>query len=531
MAAANESQGLKIAVAIFVSLTVILSVATYFVYSEYSKSEEKLAAATQEVSQKQQAASKALADFQTIRDRAGYQTLNDANQVLEGIRKDQEELVEQLNDMEQAVSAAIAKAREAGAPAEEVNQFQTDLQRITQRFQEETQLDSATLKSSLEILTELISNTGQLAASLASNNVKLRRDLEGVNQVNKSELDVQIAAAQKAADDLQDQINQYEQMRLDMVLQIDDLQSEYNQLIAERDRLTGTLARERDDSKTQLNELSARMITLRERVERDEMVLDVPDGHITYVDYSQKEVRTNLTRGMGARPQMIFAVFDRDAPGLPSDKPKARIQLVQVNEGDSVARIVHTFDLRNPLHAGDQVYSAAWSPMEPLRFALVGKIDMNRDGRDDREDLKRLIRAAGGVIDFDLPPPAIGQEKGEITAMTSWYVVDDREPIRTPANQRSIAELESVDQEFVQRRTEIFRIARENGVRPMPLERLLPSLGYSFGMMIPGVVEAANTRAIEALINPEGMTAPLPGSEEFDAQRFDEFTNQPNGGN
>lgn len=530
MAAANESQGLKIAVAIFVSLTVILSVATYFVYSEYSKSEEKLADATQKASQNQQAASKALADFQTVRDRSGYQTLNDAQQVVEGIRKDQEGLIEKLADMEQAVSAAISRVRDAGAPAEEVNQFQTDLQRITQRFQEETQLDSATLKSSLETLTELISNTNQLATSLAANNVRLRRDLESINQVNKTELDVQVTAAQKAADDLQDQINQYEQMRLDMVLQIDDLQSEYNQLIAERDRLTGTLARERDDTKTQRELLSAQLITLRERAERQEMVLDVADGHITYVDYTQKEVRTNLTRGMGARPQMIFAVFDRDAPGLPTDKPKARIQLVQVNEGDSIAKIVHTFDMRNPLHAGDQVYSAAWSPMEPVRFALVGKIDMNRDGRDDREDLKRLIRAAGGVIDFDLPPPALGSEQGEITAYTSWYVIDDRDPIRTPANQSALAEMETLDQEFVQRRTEVFQIARENGVRPMPLERLLPSLGYSFGMMIPGVVEAANTRAIEALINPEGMTAPLPGSEDFDAQRFDDFTNQPDGG-
>ena len=41
-AAANESQGLKIAVAAFVTLTVALAVTSYFLYSAYSKSEAQL---------------------------------------------------------------------------------------------------------------------------------------------------------------------------------------------------------------------------------------------------------------------------------------------------------------------------------------------------------------------------------------------------------------------------------------------------------------------------------------------------------
>ena len=36
-AAANESQGLKIAVAAFVTLTVALAVTSYFLYSAYSR--------------------------------------------------------------------------------------------------------------------------------------------------------------------------------------------------------------------------------------------------------------------------------------------------------------------------------------------------------------------------------------------------------------------------------------------------------------------------------------------------------------
>ena len=41
MAAANESQGLKIAVAAFVALSVLLSISTYFAYQAYSSEESK----------------------------------------------------------------------------------------------------------------------------------------------------------------------------------------------------------------------------------------------------------------------------------------------------------------------------------------------------------------------------------------------------------------------------------------------------------------------------------------------------------
>ncbi len=65
-----------------------------------------------------------------------------------------------------------------------------------------------------------------------------------------------------------------------------------------------------------------------------------------------------------------------------------------------------------------------------MRFALVGKIDVNRDGRDDREELKRMIQEAGGVVDFDLPPADLGKETGTLSPRIDWYVIDDRMPLR-----------------------------------------------------------------------------------------------------
>ncbi len=45
MAAANESQGLKIALVAFISLSVILTVACYFLYSAYTTADARRVAA------------------------------------------------------------------------------------------------------------------------------------------------------------------------------------------------------------------------------------------------------------------------------------------------------------------------------------------------------------------------------------------------------------------------------------------------------------------------------------------------------
>ena len=107
---------------------------------------------------------------------------------------------------------------------------------------------------------------------------------------------------------------------------------------------------------------------------------------------------------------MRFTIFDKNAVGITSDKPKAAIELTSVGdpqkgENDSVGRIVKTFDSNDPIRYNDFIYSVGWSYDHPQRFALVGKIDINRDGRDDRGDLIRMIEASGGVVEFDLPPP------------------------------------------------------------------------------------------------------------------------------
>ena len=47
---------------------------------------------------------------------------------------------------------------------------------------------------------------------------------------------------------------------------------------------------------------------------------------------------------MGARPQMHFTIFDQNAPGIPTDKPKGTIELIYVTDQYSIGKIVKTIN-------------------------------------------------------------------------------------------------------------------------------------------------------------------------------------------
>jgi hypothetical protein len=104
----------------------------------------------------------------------------------------------------------------------------------------------------------------------------------------------------------------------------------------------------------------------------------------------------------------------------------------------------------------------------PIRFALVGKIDVNGDGNDDRIEVKRMIKDSGGIIAFDLPPPEVGEETGKLTSRIDWYVIDDRTPLRDAPPSRSAQSLP--EQAKIERRMgEVVKEARLNGIRPLRL--------------------------------------------------------------
>jgi len=501
-AAANESQGLKIAVAAFVTLTVALAVTSYFLYSAYSQSEAKLESASANLTKQQRAASDAVNQYDEFRKLAGARAeeFDPAKAEVAAFFKKNGD---RINNLVTATNAAIQKAQQAGAESKDLEEARARVQTIVNSYQSEP---NKNFFSTLDRLTELLENISLLSTEMSSNYLGLRKSLESTTSVAKQANDIQAKAASDSKADLEAEHNKHEQLRQELLTKVDQLQTDNDKKTTQIANLETQYRQIKDESERKLELANAIIREQRDVLDKNENVLDKPDGYITFVDLARREVQVNINRRQGARPQMKMTIFDAGSPGVPTEKPKGNIQLIQVGDQYSIAHIDKIVNEINPIRVGDIVYSPAWSPEEPMRFALIGKIDVNRDGKDDREDLKRMIEEAGGKVDFDLPPPNHGKESGKLTARISWYVTDERMPLRELFEARTSAGV-AAQAQFDKRFGQAIKEARSEGIRPMPLGRLLAYFGYEMGTPIVGRTEAVNSAAMLRLVQPRKKAA------------------------
>ncbi len=507
-ASSNDNQGLKIAVAAFVALTVILSVTSYFLYSNYAKTFEQLTKAEGDKQTAQTAANLALTQYDEMRKRIGPRT-EEFDPAKAEILAEQKKIDDDVTALLAQSNEAVSKIQAAGASTPELDDAKLKVQQISSAYLTEP---NKTYISSLARLKDLLKAMTMLDLELSRNYAGLKKNLETTNSVNQTALGVATKGFNDAKKDLDDEHKKHESDRGELLTKVDQYQTDISRQATEIATLNTKLRQTEEDYSKKLRLAQDTLREYRDQLERTETVLDSPDGRLTFVDYNRNEVRTSLAHRQGVRPQMKFTIFDKNAPGIPTDKPKGTIELVYVTDSYSIGKVVKTFNHLEPMKAGDIVYSPAWSPNDPMRFALIGKMDVNRDGRDDRADLKRMIQAAGGVVDYDLPPPEAGKESGQLTGRDSWYVFDERMPFVLEF--KTGKEGTSLEQdEFIKKKSEAIKEARLLGVRPMEIGRLLTYLGYDYHAPVRGRAEAVDTQALKRLLTPKQRDQSKPAGD------------------
>ena len=119
--------------------------------------------------------------------------------------------------------------------------------------------------------------------------------------------------------------------------------------------------------------------------------------------------------------------------------------------------------LSNPILSQDNIYSPVWDPGQKTHFALVGFMDIDKDGKSDRNLIRTLIARNGGVIDAEVLDD--GSRDGKITINTRYLVQGEQ------ANEKSKAEaLRSYSQ--------MIKEASDLGVETISVERLLSDMGW-----------------------------------------------------
>jgi hypothetical protein len=514
----NESQGLKIATILLSILSFILAITTYFGFANAATESERAAKAEKDKTDAQRLVDQVQRASTTLRNIAGYEKLDATDS--EGIEKATKNDRLAIKNKVQAIAGEVNKTV-GDVAAKGGDKALTDIQKLINDTSNGLRDENQSLKSMLDRMTELVKQNTQLTTAMALDNLAMRRNLELVNQVNQEKLKVAEDKRDKAEEDLRNNVTKSEDARKSELAKYEEDRGALRTANTKTSELEGIVGQVKDQLKRDTDTFKKQISDFKTRLDKQETVLDVADGHVTYVDYKRNEVRLNLTKADGIHPQMRFAIFDRGAQGLPTDRPKAMVKIIQVGEKDSLASIEtpgnefeKSYQTSHPIYAGDQAYSSVWNPNEPKRIALVGPIDINRAGIDDRRDLKRLIEQAGGTVVYDLPPPRKGVKYGNPNDLTiAFYVIDERKPI---FSDRVKEDTSDEYRQYEDDKKEVINTFRQQGIPPMPVERLLPMLGYSYGMKKPGQTEAVNRNAAERLLNPFGKKAATSNGSESD---------------
>jgi hypothetical protein len=216
----------------------------------------------------------------------------------------------------------------------------------------------------------------------------------------------QILLAEK--DKLQQQVNIIKQdyEELEVLLQ----QSTEQQV----QTLTDQLERERANSKALNDRLLRTQAELKmaegmmRRAQQDVMKIKPPpdrevlayklDGEVTLTDDRAKVVYLNIGSNDHVYRGLTFSVYDRGTPVTKDGMGKAEIEVFDVEETFSAARITRS-EITKPILSGDIVANLIWDSGKTNVFVVAGDFDLNNDEVIDIDAVRRikaLIEKWGG---------------------------------------------------------------------------------------------------------------------------------------
>lgn len=190
-------------------------------------------------------------------------------------------------------------------------------------------------------------------------------------------------------------------------------------LNAEKDQITAQVTKYKQDLEAAVNKwktdyaaldtksktLAATNLQLLDKIKQSESVAHgKPAGSVINVANGGRIVWIDIGKADGLTEGVIFNVIDASATNVDEAKGKARMVVEKVSDSHMAQARVLSDNYANPVIPGDKVFSPAWRKGSQAGFALVGKMDMDGDGGDDREVVRALIENSGGRIDSELLP-------------------------------------------------------------------------------------------------------------------------------
>ncbi len=458
--ASRESQGLQVALILFVMVTVVLAVTTYLYFSAAERESQKAEAAESRARQADETVNSLEFQNQIFRHVLGYEMRN---------RDELDSIVQALQDTTREDMQEV------------LGDFERDMRVYGVGFQDQV-LNYRTLPSHLLAVVNDKNSKLAEADRMQSELVSERNRIQETGERRLNQVQTELVSTQQELEAERKKFNQERQRILDtkeeLAALVPEKERELNQVRSEAASRIDGLQKE-----TQQNQVM--IAALQERLEdRREETFEEADGEVTWVDQNSQMVWINLGSADGLRRQMTFSVYDRRHTGVESAPIKGRIEVTRVMESRLAEARILEDDLSDPIMQGDIIYSPSFRRGQRTHFALVGIMDITGDGRSDLERVKSLITANNGVVDAELQPD--GTIVGQMTSTTRYLV-------------RGESPTDKSNERLMQGYSEMIGEATRQGIQSMSLENLLDRMGYVPGSRV--VPMQRGTGAVEAEAN------------------------------
>ncbi len=279
------------------------------------------------------------------------------------------------------------------------------------------------LKSAQEYIDIAEPNTTGLVQIIGDLTAELNNTINAKNAIQK-DLNDQIAqfkitervysekeqAIQGEKNKLQQQVNtiqeDYDELRTRLeqstTEQVDTYRKQLEQARANLKALNDTLLK----TQAQLNMTELIMKRAQQEVREikpppdHEVLAHRPDGKIILIDDQANVVHLNIGSKQHVYRGLTFTVYDRSG-SIPKDgKGKAEIEVFDVAETYSAARITKP-DTKSPILLGDIVANLIWNSDKTNVFVVAGDFDLDNDGNIDQNaigKIQTLIEKWGGRV-------------------------------------------------------------------------------------------------------------------------------------
>ena len=236
--------------------------------------------------------------------------------------------------------------------------------------------------------------------------------------------------------------------------------------------------KERKDLNSKISGLEIRIDILKDKIDNlEKLSFEVADGVIRRVEHASHTVWINLGEQDFLKTRMTFSVYAKENQGVGrgAEDIKGKIEVTRILGPHMAEARVIDEDLYRPIVSADLIYTPIWSPGLIERISIVGPIDLDHDGRSDREQFHQMMAVAGCVIDNEvddngdrIPPD------GKITVQTRFLVKGDIPDLADISAEDEKARIIKINAHL----SDMQKEARSNGVRIIKLNDFLAYVGY-----------------------------------------------------